>query len=134
MPPTIKQGGDAVEHAAMDRVLADHVREAEAEEEVDRDGDDCHLVVAQAERGEAIEEQHRHGGGGEAHGFAQRDAGVAIDVGEHAGETAHRAGHERGIGRHAVRVADAGIGGADDAAKGDVGSESGHCGSGARAR
>jgi len=101
---------------------------AEPEEEIDRDGDDCHLVVAEAERGEAVEKQHGHGGRGEAHRFAERNAGIAIDVGEHAGETAHGAGHQRRIGRDAVRIAEAGIGGAEEAARGDVGFEAGHSG------
>ena len=91
------------------------------------DGGERHRVVAEHERLEAADEQHRKDGGGEGHRFAERHAVVAVEVGQHAGEAAHRAGDDRRVERHAVdEVADAGVPAAEHGARRHVHAEAGH--------
>ena len=90
-------------------------------------GRERHRVVAEAERLEAGDEQHRNDRGGERHRFAERHAVVAVEVGQHAGEAAHRAGDDRRVGRHAVAEAEhAGIAAAEHGARTNMHAKAGH--------
>ena len=87
-----------------------------------------HFVGPESERLEAVQEQHRDRGGGEGHRLAQRRAVVAVEIGQHAGETAHCAAQDRRVERQTVDHARAGVAAAEAAADGHVHFEAGHGG------
>ena len=115
-------------HAAVNRKLANQIGRGKADKKVQQRSDQNDLITPQLQLVEAVEQQHRHDGGGKPHRFAARHARVAVHVGQHAGHTTQPASHQRrGEIEPRHRPGDR-VAATDDAAEGDVCFEIGHDG------
>ena len=81
---------------------AQQLADAEANQQIHRPAGQHDRLGRQAHLLEAIDHQHRHDGGGERHALAQRNAGPAVQVGQHARDAAQPAGQMHSRQRNVV--------------------------------